>query len=133
MPKGSTPLGREQAGRLQSAAHREAHAMDLSGYGFGTQAVHGGTEPEPITGAIMTPVFQTSTYVQPRPVIIEGISASTQSRSDNQMKFKLGILPNGDCNTHGSAYIPLIGVSYYDATAIYTPIRVDATSSRLRH
>ncbi len=41
--------------------------MDLSAYGFGTQAVHGGTEPEPITGAIMTPVFQTSTYVQPRP------------------------------------------------------------------
>ncbi|RMG15572.1 MAG: cystathionine gamma-synthase [Planctomycetota bacterium] len=42
-------------------------AQDLSGYGFGTRAVHGGTEPEPVTGAIMTPVFQTSTYVQPRP------------------------------------------------------------------
>ena len=40
---------------------------DLSGYGPGTQSVHGGTEPEPVTGAIMTPVFQTSTYVQPRP------------------------------------------------------------------
>ncbi len=39
--------------------------MDLSGYSFGTQAVHGGTEPEPVTGAIMTPIFQTSTYVQP--------------------------------------------------------------------
>lgn len=42
-------------------------AKDLSSYGFGTQTVHGGTEPEPVTGAIMTPVFQTSTYVQPRP------------------------------------------------------------------
>lgn len=40
---------------------------DLSQLGFGTQAVHGGTEPEPVTGAIMTPVFQTSTYVQPKP------------------------------------------------------------------
>jgi cystathionine gamma-lyase len=40
--------------------------QDLSSFDFGTQAVHGGTEPEPITGAIMTPVFQTSTYVQPR-------------------------------------------------------------------
>ena len=29
--------------------------------------MHGGTEPEAVTGAIMTPVFQTSTYVQPRP------------------------------------------------------------------
>lgn len=42
---------------------------DLDTFGFGTQAVHGGTEPEPITGAIMTPVFQTSTYVQPEPAV----------------------------------------------------------------
>ena len=41
--------------------------MDLKGKGFGTRAVHAGTEPEPVTGAIMTPVFQTSTYVQPAP------------------------------------------------------------------
>lgn len=34
---------------------------------FGTCAVHAGTKPEPVTGAIMTPVFQTSTYVQPGP------------------------------------------------------------------
>ena len=42
---------------------------DLDSFGFGTQSVHGGTEPEPITGAIMTPVFQTSTYVQPEPAV----------------------------------------------------------------
>lgn len=41
--------------------------LDLGPYGFGTKAVRAGTEPEPVTGAIMTPVFQTSTYVQPRP------------------------------------------------------------------
>ena len=34
------------------------------GLGFGTQAVHAGVSPEPITGAIMTPIFQTATYVQ---------------------------------------------------------------------
>ncbi|MET0396452.1 MAG: cystathionine gamma-synthase [Longimicrobiaceae bacterium] len=33
--------------------------------GFGTLAIHAGQRPEPTTGAIMTPVFQTSTYVQP--------------------------------------------------------------------
>jgi cystathionine beta-lyase/cystathionine gamma-synthase len=33
--------------------------------GFGTLAVHAGVSPEPVTGAIMTPIFQTSTYVQP--------------------------------------------------------------------
>ena len=32
---------------------------------FGTLAVHAGVRPEPVTGAIMTPIFQTSTYVQP--------------------------------------------------------------------
>lgn len=31
---------------------------------FGTKAIHAGVEPEPTTGAIMTPIFQTSTYVQ---------------------------------------------------------------------
>jgi cystathionine gamma-lyase len=36
-----------------------------SGLHFGTLAVHAGQHPEPTTGAIMTPVFQTSTYVQP--------------------------------------------------------------------
>jgi cystathionine gamma-lyase len=34
-------------------------------YAFGTKAIHAGVEPEPVTGAIMTPIFQTSTYVQP--------------------------------------------------------------------
>jgi cystathionine gamma-lyase len=32
---------------------------------FGTRAIHAGQKPDPSTGAIMTPVFQTSTYVQP--------------------------------------------------------------------
>ena len=35
------------------------------GLRFGTLAVHAGVRPEPVTGAIMTPIFQTSTYVQP--------------------------------------------------------------------
>ena len=35
------------------------------GYRFGTLAIHAGVHPEPVTGAIMTPIFQTSTYVQP--------------------------------------------------------------------
>ena len=31
---------------------------------FGTKAIHGGVEPDTATGAIMTPIYQTSTYVQ---------------------------------------------------------------------
>ena len=34
---------------------------------FGTKALHAGIEPDPSTGAIMTPIFQTSTYVQDEP------------------------------------------------------------------
>src|SRR6478672_9304788 len=31
---------------------------------FGTRAIHAGQRPEPLAGAIMTPIYQTSTYVQ---------------------------------------------------------------------
>jgi cystathionine gamma-lyase len=34
---------------------------------FGTRAIHAGQEPDPATGAIMTPIYQTSTYVQESP------------------------------------------------------------------
>jgi cystathionine gamma-lyase len=34
---------------------------------FGTKAIHAGQEPDPTTGAIMTPIYQTSTYVQEYP------------------------------------------------------------------
>src|SRR5262245_3434881 len=36
-------------------------------YKFGTNAIHAGQEPDPSTGAIMTPIYQTSTYVQESP------------------------------------------------------------------
>jgi cystathionine gamma-lyase len=34
---------------------------------FGTKAIHAGADPDPSTGAIMTPIYQTSTYVQEAP------------------------------------------------------------------
>ncbi|WP_420457242.1 cystathionine gamma-synthase [Rubrivirga sp.] len=40
--------------------------------GFGTRAVHAGQRPDPSTGAIMTPVYQTSTYVQHAPDVHQG-------------------------------------------------------------
>ena len=39
---------------------------------FGTKAIHAGLEPDPTTGAIMTPIYQTSTYVQESPGINKG-------------------------------------------------------------
>ena len=32
--------------------------------GFSTDAIHAGQEPDPTTGAVTTPIYQTSTYVQ---------------------------------------------------------------------
>ncbi len=37
---------------------------------FGTRCIHAGQQPDPTTGAIMTPVYQTSTYVQKSPGVI---------------------------------------------------------------
>ena len=36
-------------------------------YQFGTLAIHGGQEPDPSTGAVMPPIYQTSTYAQAAP------------------------------------------------------------------
>jgi cystathionine gamma-lyase len=40
---------------------------DFSKYKFGTKAIHAGADPDPSTGAIMTPIYQTSTYAQEYP------------------------------------------------------------------
>ncbi len=44
----------------------ESTPVELT-YGFGTLAIHAGQKPDPSTGAIMTPIYQTSTYVQEAP------------------------------------------------------------------
>lgn len=41
--------------------------MNNNKYKFGTRAIHAGADPDPSTGAIMTPIYQTSTYVQEYP------------------------------------------------------------------
>ncbi len=35
-------------------------------HGFATRAIHAGQDPEPVTGAVTVPIFQTSTFAQPR-------------------------------------------------------------------
>jgi cystathionine beta-lyase/cystathionine gamma-synthase len=43
------------------------HSREDADLGFGTRAIHAGQRPDPTTGAIMTPVYLTSTYVQAAP------------------------------------------------------------------
>lgn len=40
--------------------------------GFGTRAIHAGQRPDPTTGAVMTPIYQTSTYAQSSPGVHQG-------------------------------------------------------------
>src|SRR5919204_4916556 len=51
---------------------------------FGTRAIHAGQEPDPSTGAIMTPIYATSTYVQESPGVHKGFE---YSRSQNPTRF----------------------------------------------
>ena len=54
--------------------------MDNSKFGFGTRAIHAGQAPDPQTGAVMTPIYQTSTFAQKSPGQHSGYE---YSRSDN--------------------------------------------------
>lgn len=44
--------------------------------GFGTIAIHAGQEPDAATGAIMTPIYQTSTFAQSEPAVHKGYDYS---------------------------------------------------------
>lgn len=52
--------------------------------GFATRGIHAGQQPDPTTGAIMTPIYQTSTYVQAAPGEHQGFE---YSRTHNPTRF----------------------------------------------
>lgn len=52
--------------------------------GFSTRAVHAGQSPDPTTGAVVTPIYATSTYVQSSPGVHQGFE---YSRSQNPTRF----------------------------------------------
>lgn len=63
---------------------------------FGTKAVHAGVEPDPTTGAIMTPIYQTSTYVQAAPGDHKGYEYSrTGNPTRNALENAIAELENG--------------------------------------
>jgi cystathionine gamma-lyase/cystathionine beta-lyase len=63
---------------------------------LGTKYIHAGAHPDPSTGAIMTPIFQTSTYVQSAPGVHKGYE---YARSQNPTRFALeeayAVIENG--------------------------------------
>ena len=64
--------------------------------GFGTKAVHAGVTPDPTTGAIMTPIYQTSTYVQAAPGEHKGYEyARTQNPTRDALQASIAALEGG--------------------------------------
>lgn len=69
---------------------------------FATKAIHAGVEPDPSTGAIMTPIFQTSTYVQAGPGDHKGYEYSrTHNPTRTALQNALAALENG---AHGLCF-----------------------------
>jgi cystathionine gamma-lyase len=77
----------------------------------GTKFIHAGADPDPSTGAIMTPIYQTSTYVQSAPGVNKGFEyARSQNPTRKALEEALAIIENGK---HGLAFSS--GVAATDA------------------
>lgn len=69
---------------------------------FETRAIHAGQHPDPSTGAVMTPVYLTSTYVQEAPGVHQGYE---YSRTGNPTRSALeGNLASLEGGTHGLCF-----------------------------
>lgn len=76
--------------------------LDYGQMGFDTRAIHAGQEPDPSNGAIMTPIFQTSTYVQSSPGHHQGFEYTrTHNPTRNALEDCLASLEKGK---HGVAF-----------------------------
>lgn len=63
---------------------------------FATKAIHAGVEPDPTTGAIMTPIYQTSTFAQSSPGQHKGYEyARTHNPTRTALQQNLAALENG--------------------------------------
>lgn len=69
---------------------------DLSKKKMATRLIHAGAEPDPSTGAIMTPIFQTSTYVQEAPGKHKGYEyARSQNPTRTALEKAFATIENG--------------------------------------
>jgi cystathionine gamma-lyase len=69
---------------------------------FGTRAIHAGQEPDPSTGAVMTPIYATSTYAQSSPGVHKGYEyARTQNPTRMAFERCVADLESG---RHGLAF-----------------------------
>ena len=63
---------------------------------FGTRVIHGGQHPDPLTGAVMTPIYLSSTYVQESPGVNKGFDyARTRNPTRDALQAALANIENG--------------------------------------
>lgn len=127
-----------------------AHVPDAR---FDTLAVHAGQQPDPSTGAIMTPIYQTSTYVQEAPDVHQGYDyARVGNPTRTALEHNLAALEgaeHGICFASGVAAIDAIlkslrpgdhivstddlyGGTYRLMTQVYGPWGLDFTFANLQ-
>lgn len=70
--------------------------------GFSTRAIHAGQRPDPTTGAVMTPIYATSTYVQESPGVHKGFEYS-RSQNPTRMAFE-ACMADLESGAHGLAF-----------------------------
>ncbi|HAY87997.1 MAG TPA: cystathionine gamma-synthase [Bacteroidetes bacterium] len=79
---------------------------------FGTKAIHGGLEPDSATGAIMTPIYQTSTYVQEGIGVHKGYAYSRSANpTRSALESNIAAIENGQygaCFASGIAAIDCV-------------------------
>lgn len=76
---------------------------------FGTKAIHAGVEPDPSTGAIMTPIYQTSTFVQEYPGKHKGYAyARGKNPTRNVLEKNIAALENAK---HGLCFSSGMGAT----------------------
>ncbi|MDG2149028.1 MAG: cystathionine gamma-synthase [Planctomycetota bacterium] len=87
---------------------------------FGTTAVHAGQSPDPTTGAIMTPLFCSSTYVQEYPAVVK--DGYDYSRGKNPTRTALeSNLAALEGARHGVAFASGLAAIHAVATAAVSP------------
>src|SRR5438105_6328352 len=83
---------------------------------FATRAIHAGQEPDPSTGAVMTPIYATSTYAQSSPGVHKGYEYSrTQNPTRAALEKNLCAIENaqyGFCFASGCAAVTALMLNF---------------------
>ncbi len=96
LPFGSKSAASDSCYLIPGCFYQKRHTHFYQAMKFATKVIHAGIEPDPSTGAIMTPIYQTSTYVQAAPGEHKGYEyARTQNPTRSALEKNLAALENG--------------------------------------